>query len=227
MKKIRPFILLFLLIALMSLSSLAMVATPVHASSAGLLITPTPTVTVTTTPTPPPDGGGTTTTTILEIFHHLVFPAETISEALAGILGKMTISTTADALGGMIKAAQQIISIGALAASGVGAAGAGAVGAAGASAGATEAAARLCNLKGVGCWTAEYFLLRGLGRTHIFPGDDVGARNHLGRWLGLSEPMTYNDVHKALLRWYGYGGLVYFHLLLKSLAEKGLIVEKE
>jgi hypothetical protein len=61
--------------------------------------------------------------------------------SLAGILGKMTISTTADAFGGMIKAAQQIISIGALAASGVGAAGTGAVGAAGASAGATETAA--------------------------------------------------------------------------------------
>jgi hypothetical protein len=48
--------------------------------------------------------------------------------SLAGILGKMTISTTADAFGQMIKAVQQIVSIGALAASGVGAAGAGAVG---------------------------------------------------------------------------------------------------
>jgi hypothetical protein len=88
MKKIRPIILLFLLIALMSLSSLAMAATPVHASSAELLTTPTPTVTVTTTPIPPPDGGGTTTTTLSQIFHHLVFPAETISEALAGIFDK-------------------------------------------------------------------------------------------------------------------------------------------
>jgi hypothetical protein len=44
--------------------------------------------------------------------------------SLAGILGKMTISTTADAFGQMLKAVQQIVSIGALAASGVGAAGA-------------------------------------------------------------------------------------------------------
>jgi DNA-3-methyladenine glycosylase II len=82
---------------------------------------------------------------------------------------------------------------------------------------------RLCSLKGVGRWTAEYFLLRGLGRTHIFPGDDVGARNHLQRWLQLSEPMNYDEVHKALMRWDAYGGLIYFHLLLKSLAEKGII----
>ena len=48
--------------------------------------------------------------------------------SLAGILSKMTISTTADAFGQMVKAAQQIISIGALAASGVGTAGTGLVG---------------------------------------------------------------------------------------------------
>lgn len=85
---------------------------------------------------------------------------------------------------------------------------------------------RLRELKGVGRWTAEYFLLRGLGRTHIFPGDDVGARNHLQRWLGLSGAMTYERTAAAMQRWAGYGGLVYFHMLLKSLAEKGLIKEK-
>ncbi len=86
-----------------------------------------------------------------------------------------------------------------------------------------QAVKRLCTLKGVGRWTAEYFLLRGLGRTHIFPGDDVGARNHLQRWLRLSESMTYEEVQKALRHWEAYGGLIYFHLLLKSLAEKGII----
>ncbi len=83
---------------------------------------------------------------------------------------------------------------------------------------------RLCRLKGVGRWTAEYFLLRGLGRTHIFPADDVGARNHLQRWLGFSEKLNYDEVHAALKRWNGYGGLVYFHLLLKSLLEKAVII---
>ena len=86
-----------------------------------------------------------------------------------------------------------------------------------------EAVARLCELKGVGRWTAEYVLLRGLGRTHIFPADDVGARNNLQRWLDLSGTMTYDNTREALSRWDGYGGLVYFHLLLKSLTEKGWI----
>lgn len=87
-----------------------------------------------------------------------------------------------------------------------------------------KAVDRLRSLKGVGRWTAEYFLFRGLGRTHIFPGDDVGARNNLQRWLNLPGAINYDKVHKALRAWDSYGGLIYFHLLLKSLVEKGAIV---
>jgi len=39
-------------------------------------------------------------------------------------------------------------------------------------------------LPGIGRWTAEYVLLRGLGRLNVFPGDDVGAQNNLARFLG-------------------------------------------
>jgi DNA-3-methyladenine glycosylase II len=82
-----------------------------------------------------------------------------------------------------------------------------------------EAVNRLRELRGVGRWTAEYVLLRGLGRTHVFPGDDVGARNNLRRWLRLPQPLDYVGVGRVLSRWDGYAGLVYFHLLLDRLAE--------
>ncbi|MCC6498888.1 MAG: DNA-3-methyladenine glycosylase 2 family protein [Anaerolineales bacterium] len=87
-----------------------------------------------------------------------------------------------------------------------------------------NAVKRLCDLKGIGRWTAEYLLLRGLGRTRIFPADDVGARNHLQRWLELPEKLNYETVHQALRPWQDYGGLIYFHLLLKSLSEKSILV---
>lgn len=88
MKKLRILIILTIFLAVLLLSGMTMSATPVYASNANLLLTPTPTVTVTVTPTPPTGGGGNTTTTISQIFNHLVFPAETISEALAGIFDK-------------------------------------------------------------------------------------------------------------------------------------------
>lgn len=81
---------------------------------------------------------------------------------------------------------------------------------------------RLCQLKGVGRWTAEYVMLRGLGRIHLFPGDDVGARKNLQLWLNLKEPMGYEDVRRILSRWKPYAGFLYFHLLLERLARDGI-----
>jgi len=85
------------------------------------------------------------------------------------------------------------------------------------------ALARLQNLRGVGRWSAEYVLLRGLGRLHVFPGDDVGARNYLQKWLHLLEPLDYGGVGRTLDRWKRYGGLVYLHLLLGRLEESGCL----
>jgi len=81
----------------------------------------------------------------------------------------------------------------------------------------------LLELRGVGRWTAEYVLLRGLGRFHVFPGDDVGAQKRLGRWLGRSRPMDYAGVQRAVTRWRPYAGLVYFHLLLDGLSQAGTL----
>lgn len=86
-----------------------------------------------------------------------------------------------------------------------------------------EATARLMDLRGVGRWTAEYVLLRGFGRTHIFPGDDVGARNNLRRWLGVSMPLDYAGVREVVKAFDPYAGLVYFCLLLNNLAKAGYI----
>jgi DNA-3-methyladenine glycosylase II len=72
---------------------------------------------------------------------------------------------------------------------------------------------RLQELRGVGRWTAEYALLRGLGRVHIFPGDDVGVRNKLKRWLNVKSRLDYE----------GEGNLIFSHLLLDGLAEASIL----
>ena len=82
---------------------------------------------------------------------------------------------------------------------------------------------RLTRLRGIGRWSAEYVLLRGLGRLNVFPGDDVGAHNKLRRLLGIDTPLDYDAVRELVARWDPYAGLVYFHLLLDSLAAAGLI----
>jgi len=87
--------------------------------------------------------------------------------------------------------------------------------------GSSEAMTRLIALRGVGRWSSEYVLLRGLGRWAVYPGDDVGARKHLQAWLGVDEPLDYEEVRRLLARWHPYGGLLYLHLMLNRLAEEG------
>ncbi len=77
---------------------------------------------------------------------------------------------------------------------------------------------RLTALPGIGRWSAEYTLVRGLGRLHVLPGDDVGARNGLRRRFGLAPDAGYGAVSTLARRWWPYAGLIYFHLLLDSLA---------
>ena len=82
---------------------------------------------------------------------------------------------------------------------------------------------RLVALRGIGRWTAEYVLLRGLGRLSTFPGDDVGARTNLARWMHLRTPLDYDRVRQLARRWEPYPGFLYFHLLLRSLDEAGVL----
>jgi DNA-3-methyladenine glycosylase II len=82
---------------------------------------------------------------------------------------------------------------------------------------------RLLELPGVGRWTAEYVLLRGLGRLDVFPGDDVGAQNGLARWLERSRRPDYAGVNRAVKRWFPFAGLVYLHLLLDGLSRAGVL----
>ena len=58
----------------------------------------------------------------------------------------------------------------------------------------------VCALRGVGRWTAEYVLLRGLGRLHVFPGEAgdrteialraarSGATEDVARFVAAFEP---------------------------------------
>ena len=72
-------------------------------------------------------------------------------------------------------------------------------------------------------WTAEYTLLCGMGRCHIFPVDDPGARNGLARWLHLRKSPNAAKAQRILQRWPPYVGLIYFHMLMNGLAESGYL----
>ena len=86
-----------------------------------------------------------------------------------------------------------------------------------------EVCQMLLPIRGVGRWTAEYVLLRGLGRIDMFPGDDVGAQKNLQALLSLDEKPTYERIKALTARWQPYAGFLYFHLLLEKLSQKGFV----
>ncbi len=86
-----------------------------------------------------------------------------------------------------------------------------------------EAVAYLSNIRGIGRWSAEYVLLRGLGRLDTFPGDDIGAQNNLRRLFHLDDRPNYEEIRRLTSTWHPYEGMVYFHLLLDKLRSMGAI----
>ncbi len=57
-----------------------------------------------------------------------------------------------------------------------------------------QAIEALEEIPGVGQWTADYVLLRGLGRLNVFPRGDVGARHRLEKWLVSNEEIEQENL---------------------------------
>ena len=86
-----------------------------------------------------------------------------------------------------------------------------------------EIVSRFLEIKGIGRWSAEYVLLRGLGRIDMFPGDDVGAQKNLMLLLNLPKKPNYDEIQELTKSWKPFAGFVYFHLLLDKLQKKKLL----
>jgi len=79
-----------------------------------------------------------------------------------------------------------------------------------------EARAFITAIRGFGRWSADYILIRGLGRVDAVPADDLGVRTVLGRALGGGPRMTAAEVEDALAPLRPYRGLATFYLLAYS-----------
>jgi len=72
------------------------------------------------------------------------------------------------------------------------------------------AIAKLMEIPGVGRWTAEIVLMRGLGRTDVFPAGDLGLTVAVQRALGRKNRPTENELRALAEQWKGwrsYGAL--------------------
>jgi len=79
-----------------------------------------------------------------------------------------------------------------------------------------DAVRLLCRIKGIGPWTATVILLRGLGRLDVFPMNDSSVVRNL-------ELVGGDDVDHVLHALGPQRGMLYYHLLLARLVERGYL----
>ncbi len=62
----------------------------------------------------------------------------------------------------------------------------------------------LVQVKGIGRWTAQMFMMFCLGRLDVFPHDDLGIRNALRKMYGLSDLPDKETCHEIAKPWRPY-----------------------
>ena len=67
--------------------------------------------------------------------------------------------------------------------------------------------AQLTQVKGVGVWTAQMFLMFSLGRPDVLPWDDLGVRQAIRKLYGLSQMPTRAESERIAEPWRPYASV--------------------
>ncbi|MBD8006672.1 DNA-3-methyladenine glycosylase family protein [Bacillus norwichensis] len=75
-----------------------------------------------------------------------------------------------------------------------------------------EVIKELVKIRGIGPWTAQSFLLFGLGRRNLFPMADIGLQNAIKNLYQLDRKPTYEEMEKFSKEWHPYLSYASFYL---------------
>jgi DNA-3-methyladenine glycosylase II len=70
-----------------------------------------------------------------------------------------------------------------------------------------EVIAELIQVKGIGRWTAQMFLIFSAGRLDVFPHDDLGVRSAIRSLYGLADLPDKETSHRIAERWRPYASV--------------------
>ncbi len=74
----------------------------------------------------------------------------------------------------------------------------------------------LCKVRGIGVWTAELTMLRGMHKLEAFPADDLGLRRHIAHYYCNDLKISSVEARKIAEKWGRWKGLAGFYLILAS-----------
>jgi DNA-3-methyladenine glycosylase II len=82
--------------------------------------------------------------------------------------------------------------------------------------------AELDEVKGIGVWTAELTLLRGIRRLDVLPADDFGIRRVISTYYCGGRPIKAAEAREISEAWGKWKGLAAFYLIIAEV--KGITV---
>jgi DNA-3-methyladenine glycosylase II len=73
---------------------------------------------------------------------------------------------------------------------------------------------RLLEVRGIGLWTAEMTVLRGMRRLEEMPADDIGLRKCIAHFYSKDRKITAEEARQIAKKWGNWKGLAGFYLMI-------------
>jgi len=77
-----------------------------------------------------------------------------------------------------------------------------------------EATEFLSEIPGLGPWSVQYVLARGLGRLDVYPKNDLSVRRAVSYFYGSGDIMNSSEVERVLSRWHPFERYAEYYLLI-------------
>jgi DNA-3-methyladenine glycosylase II len=78
-------------------------------------------------------------------------------------------------------------------------------------------ATELDKIRGVGVWTAEFTMLRGMQRLEVIPADDLGLRRVVSRYYCQGRATSSSEVRHIAKNWSKWKGLAAYYLVVADM----------
>ncbi len=82
--------------------------------------------------------------------------------------------------------------------------------------------AELDEIRGIGVWTAELTMLRGMQKLDALPADDFGVRRVISRYYRHGKPIKTAEAREIAKAWGRWKGLAAYYLIIAEV--KGIVV---
>jgi DNA-3-methyladenine glycosylase II len=80
-----------------------------------------------------------------------------------------------------------------------------------------DAIKELDKIRGIGVWTAELTLVRGMGKLEAIPADDIGVRRVISHYYFHDRRISSDETRQVASKWGEWKGLASFYLIMAEI----------